>query len=101
MQTFSLNELLTPIHYLHSPLWSTALHMMNTLSLVLAMLYTSTTKQSRKIYLYIHHRPNNLFLSVYGLQSCLYSIYSQNWFRIFLRIYTTRHIIYPSNYPSS
>ena len=46
MQTFSLNELLTPIHYLHSPLWSTALHMMNTLSLVLAMLYTSTTKHS-------------------------------------------------------
>ena len=78
MQTFSLNELLTPIHYLHSPLWSTALHMMNTLSLVLAMLYTSTTKHSRKIY--------NIYIIAQTIYFFLFTAYSLVYIPYILRI---------------
>ncbi len=49
MQTFSFNELLTSIHLLHSPLWGLALHLMNTLSLLLAVFYAISTKNGAKV----------------------------------------------------
>lgn len=49
MQTFSLNGLLTSIHYLHSPLWGLVLHTMNALSLLLAVLYATSPKNSIKM----------------------------------------------------
>ncbi len=84
MQTFSLNELLTPIHYLHSPLWSTALHMMNTLSLVLAMLYTSTTKHSRKIYNI--YNIYNIYIIAQTIYFFLFTAYSLVYIPYILRI---------------
>lgn len=49
MQTISLNELLTSIHYLHSPLWGAVLHMMNALSFFVAILYATSTRNGVKM----------------------------------------------------
>lgn len=48
MQTISFNDLLTSIHYLHSPLWGSVLHTMNVLSLFLAIFYAISTQNCVK-----------------------------------------------------